>query len=231
MALKNINDVSCKDSTVAILVDFSDVEPVTRREFKTSALNGSKYFTSLETARKIKSQMTLKTAIVGGNIVSKLFNELSHSDFNFGEYKNSTDSSISTKVNSLMVDTTDMDKKFVMMEQTIETLKKPIDDKDLQITQLMSNLDLYNSRETHHILTIQEKVDIDSPTKLIDSQSANRFASIATLTVQQLQDMITNTITAQYGGPPQSSLGYSNSYSKLIEGLLMPIGYQPPKLQ
>ena len=43
--------------------------------------------------------------------------------------------------------------------------------------------------------------------------------------------MITNTIKAQYGGPSQSSLGYSKPYSKQIEGLLMPIGYQPLKLK
>ncbi|KAG5568129.1 hypothetical protein H5410_064859 [Solanum commersonii] len=49
-------------------------------------------------------------------------------------------------------------------------LKKSIDDKNLQTTQLMSKLDLYNSGESHHILTIQEKVDIDSPTKTIDSK-------------------------------------------------------------
>ncbi|KAG5616520.1 hypothetical protein H5410_016344 [Solanum commersonii] len=42
----------------------------------------------------------------------------------------------------------------------------------------MSKLDLYNSGESHYILTIQEKVDIDSPTKPIDSQSAKRSASI-----------------------------------------------------
>ncbi|KAK4707175.1 hypothetical protein R3W88_033314 [Solanum pinnatisectum] len=119
MAFKKINDVSCKDYIVATLVDFSDVDPITRREFKTSFLNGSEYFTSLEMPRKSKSQMTLKTAIPGGNIASKLFDELSHSSFNF----------------------------------------------------------------------------------------------------------------AQYGGPPQSSLGYSKPYSKRIEGLLMPIEYQPPKFQ
>ncbi|KAG5600007.1 hypothetical protein H5410_031377 [Solanum commersonii] len=177
---KKINDVSCKGSTVATLVDFSDVDPVTRREFKTSALNGSEYFTSLEMARKIKSQMTLKIAIAEGNIASKLFDEFSHSGFNVGEYKNSTDSSILTKVNSLMVDATDMDEKLAMMEQTIEALKKPIDDKNLQITQLMSKLDLYNSGQSHHILTIQEKVDIDSATKPIDSQNANRSTSAFT---------------------------------------------------
>uniref|UniRef100_M1D8J1 Uncharacterized protein n=1 Tax=Solanum tuberosum TaxID=4113 RepID=M1D8J1_SOLTU len=138
MAFKKINDLSCKDSIVAILVDFSDVDPITRREFKTSALNGSEYFTSLEMSGKSKSQMTLKTAIHGANIASKLFDELSHSSFNFGESENSTDFSISTKVNSLMADATDMDEKFAMMEQTIGALKKSIDDKNLQIAQLMS---------------------------------------------------------------------------------------------
>ncbi|KAH0754176.1 hypothetical protein KY290_024446 [Solanum tuberosum] len=136
MAFKKINDVSCKDSTVATLVDFIDVDPITRREFKTSALNGSEYFTSLEMPRKSKSQMTLKTAIPGGNIASKLFDEFSHFGFNFGESKNSADSSISTKVNSLMVDATNADEKFVMMEQTIGALKNSIDDKNLQIAQL-----------------------------------------------------------------------------------------------
>ncbi|KAG5580377.1 hypothetical protein H5410_051004, partial [Solanum commersonii] len=120
-----------------------------------------------------------------GNIASKLFDELSHSGFKFGEYKNSLNSSISTKVNSLMVDATHMDEKFAMMEQSIEALKKSIDDKNLQITQFM------------------KKVDIDSPTKPIDSLSTKRSASVATLTVQQLQNMMTNTIKAQYGGPPQ----------------------------
>ncbi|KAH0734917.1 hypothetical protein KY285_010624 [Solanum tuberosum] len=186
MAFKKINDVSCKDSIVAIFVDFSDVDPISGREFKTSALNGSEYFTSLEMARKRKCQMAFKTKIPGGIITSKLFDELSYSGFNFGESKNSVDSSISKKVNSLMVDATDMDKKFAMMEQTIEALKKFIDDKNLQIAQLMSKLDFYNSSESHHNLTMQEKVDIDSPTKTVDSQSARRSASAATLLVQQL---------------------------------------------
>ncbi|KAG5590081.1 hypothetical protein H5410_040595 [Solanum commersonii] len=131
MSFKKINYVSCKDSTVATFVDFSDVDPIIEREFKTSALNRSEYFISLEMARKSKCQMTFKTIIFGGNIASKLFDELSYSGFNFCESKNSVDSLISTKVSSLMVDATDMDEKFAMMEQTIEALKKSIDDKNL----------------------------------------------------------------------------------------------------
>ena len=104
-------------------------------------------------------------------------------------------------------------------------MKKSIDDQNLQIAQLMSKLDHYNSRESHHNLKTQEKIDIDSLTKLVDSQSAKQSASVATQTVQQLQDMITNTSKTQYVGPSQGFLGYSKPYSKRIEGLLMPIGY------
>ncbi|KAG5619733.1 hypothetical protein H5410_004951 [Solanum commersonii] len=53
-----------------------------------------------------KSQTTLGTAISRGNIASMMSNELSQPSFNFDESKNSTNSSISTKVNTLMVDAT-----------------------------------------------------------------------------------------------------------------------------
>ena len=43
--------------------------------------------------------------------------------------------------------------------------------------------------------------------------------------------MITNTIQAQYGGAPKSSLMYSKPYTKRIDILQMPAGYQPPKFQ
>ncbi|KAA0033819.1 ty3-gypsy retrotransposon protein [Cucumis melo var. makuwa] len=50
-------------------------------------------------------------------------------------------------------------------------------------------------------------------------------------TFQQLQDMIANSIRAQYGGPPQTSFMYSKPYTKRIDNLKMPLGYQPPKFQ
>ena len=56
------------------------------------------------------------------------------------------------------------------------------------------------------------------------------FTSISSLSVQQLQDMIMNTIWAQYGGAPQNSLMYSKPNTKRID-ILQPAGYQPPKFQ
>ena len=52
---------------------------------------------------------------------------------------------------------------------------------------------------------------------------------MASIFVQQLQDMITNTIQAQYGGSSTSSLIYSKPYTMRIDNMRMPNGYQPPK--
>ena len=64
----------------------------------------------------------------------------------------------------------------------------------------------------------------------VEKQTAES-TSVASLSVQQLQDMITNTIRAQYGGHSQSTLMYSKPYTKSIDNLCMPVGYQPPKFQ
>ncbi|KAA0040811.1 retrotransposon gag protein [Cucumis melo var. makuwa] len=64
-----------------------------------------------------------------------------------------------------------------------------------------------------------------------ENQPQQQSVSVASLSVQQLQDMIANSIRAQYGGPPQTSFMYSKSYTKRIDNLRMPLGYQPPKFQ
>ena len=62
-----------------------------------------------------------------------------------------------------------------------------------------------------------------------DTLWREQSASVASLLVQQLQDMITNTIWAQYGGSSTSSLTYAKPYTKRIDNMRMPNGYQPPK--
>ena len=52
---------------------------------------------------------------------------------------------------------------------------------------------------------------------------------MASISVQQLQDMLIDTIWAQYGGSSTGSLIYSKLYTNLIDNMRMPNGYQPPK--
>ena len=52
---------------------------------------------------------------------------------------------------------------------------------------------------------------------------------MVSLSIQQLQDMITNIIQVQYGGSSTTSLIYSKPYTKRINNMRMSNGYQPPK--
>lgn len=78
-------------------------------------------------------------------------------------------SSTSTKVKTFIVDAIEMDEKYSMMEQIIEALKKFVNEKDLQITQLMSKLYLYNPRESSYKLRLQKNFDGESLIKSIDN--------------------------------------------------------------
>ncbi|KAH0644592.1 hypothetical protein KY284_032476 [Solanum tuberosum] len=129
MAFRKSSNISCKDSTDIVFVDLRHVGPVTRRKFKNDELDGSKYFTSLKTIKNNNSHMMIVTAIPEGNFVFVLFEKLSQIGSNVGESNNLMDSPTSMIVNALMADSTDMDDKFAMMEQTIEALKKSVDNK------------------------------------------------------------------------------------------------------
>ena len=62
-------------------------------------------------------------------------------------------------------------------------------------------------------------------------QKGESNSILASFSVQQLQDMIAKTIKAQYGGSSRDTLTYSKPYTKRLDNLRMPTGYQPPKFQ
>ena len=118
-----------------------------------------------------------------------------------------------------MMETATIDEKIAKMGHAIAKLTKTVEEKDLQIATLMNKLEVQTSQDAH----------TSSPKKAGGPQGSS--TSISSLSVQQLQYMITNTIWAQYGGAPQNSLMYSKPYTKRIDILQMPTGYQPPKFQ
>ncbi|XP_070041500.1 uncharacterized protein [Nicotiana tomentosiformis] len=228
-------DVSCKDTTTAASTELSHVGPITRSKFKASGLDGSEYFASLEMEKKRRSHMTSATTIFGSNTPFSLFDKLSPTASNLGEFEDLVDSPVSTKVNSLMTDASNMDETFAMMEQTIEVLKKSIEDKDLQIAQLMNKLEAYAPGESSHVppcspVFTSQNTHVEESFAKFNIQREQKSTSVVALSVQQLQDMITNTIRAQYGGPSQSLLYYSKPYTNRIDCLTMPTNYQPPML-
>ena len=121
-----------------------------------------------------------------------------------------------------------MEEKMAEMEQRVVFLTKALEDKDLQIATLMNKLeeqDLGESSHGHKFTSVKD----DKEREIENTPWREQSTSVALLSVQQLQDMITNTIRAQYGGSSTSSLTYSKPYTKRINNMRMSNGYQPPK--
>ncbi|KAG5588048.1 hypothetical protein H5410_048482 [Solanum commersonii] len=205
---KKSSDFSYKDSTDVVSADLSHVGPITRRKFKNSGLDGSRYFTSLEAMKNNNSHMMVVSATPRGNLTSVFFEEFSQIGSNFGESEDSMD--------ALMADSTDIDEKFAMIEQTIEASNKYVNDKNLHIAQLMNKLEAFTPGESSHVPTCpfgfdQQNKDVEE--FLSKSKFQKEKQPLDSLqTIVSLQDMITNTIRAQYGETPQSSL--LNSFMK-----------------
>ena len=92
----------------------------------------------------------------------------------------------------------------------------------------MNKLKVHDLGESSHGHKFTSAKD-DEGREIKNTPQREQSTSVASLLVQQLQDMITNTIQAQYGGSSTSSLTYSKPYTKRIDNMRMPNGYQPPK--
>ena len=117
---------------------------------------------------------------------------------------------------------------MVEMEQRVVLLIKALKDKDLQIANLMNKLEVQDLGESSHGHKFTSAKDGEGR-EIENTPRREQFTLAASLPIQQSQDMITNTIRAQYGGSSTSSLTYSKPYTKRIDNMRMPNGYQPPK--
>uniref|UniRef100_A0A2N9G8H6 Retrotransposon gag domain-containing protein n=1 Tax=Fagus sylvatica TaxID=28930 RepID=A0A2N9G8H6_FAGSY len=109
----------------------------------------------------------------------------------------SKDSSRVMAMPAMMTETTMVDERIVAMERAISKLTKSMEEKDLQIATLMNKLEVHNHGESSNG-PIHQRTPQDGH-KRVEDQHTNS-TSISSLSVQQLHDMITNTIRAQYGG-------------------------------
>ena len=136
----------------------------------------------------------------------------------------------------MMTNTSTMEEKMAEMEQRVTLLTKAFEEKDVKIATLINKLELQDSGESslgpEHPPDFTLKGENARGDKGKGGEGTSQHGhstSIASISVQQLQDMITNTIRAQYGGSSTSSVMYSKPYIKRIDNIRMSNGYQPPK--
>ncbi|KAI5316688.1 hypothetical protein L3X38_036395 [Prunus dulcis] len=131
-----------------------------------------------------------------------------------------------------------IEEQLAHMSEAVTKLTKMVEEKDVQIASLINKWETHqdkepsqdvHKKESHHEAESSEK-GLGHETESGDkSHGKGNTASVGSLSIQQLQDMITNTIRAQYGGPSQDTFIYSKPYTKRLDNLRMPTGYQPPK--
>ncbi|KAM2473137.1 hypothetical protein PS1_006000 [Malus domestica] len=123
----------------------------------------------------------------------------------------------------MTIGVTSIEEQLAQMNEAIARLTQIVEEKDLQIAALISQLEPQDGENPNlEDEPTMERIDV----KPEPDQVA---ALMGSLSIQQLQEMITNTIKAQYEMSSNTSSLYSKTYSKKIDALRMPKGYQSPK--
>ncbi|KAL0381213.1 UNVERIFIED_CONTAM: hypothetical protein Sangu_0185600 [Sesamum angustifolium] len=119
---------------------------------------------------------------------------------------------------AMVIEAMTMEEQVAQKAQAVADLQKIVEEKDIE---MMNKLEPTNAGESSHnhssALKHAEKekhADEELPMQESVQKSSHSTTSIATLIVQQLQKMITNTIKAQYGRFAENSLAYLKPYSK-----------------
>ncbi|KAA0055890.1 ty3-gypsy retrotransposon protein [Cucumis melo var. makuwa] len=103
-----------------------------------------------------------------------------------------------------------------------------VEERDFEIALLKNHIKSRDAAESSHTHTIK---NVNKGKAIMQESQPQNSTSIASLSVQQLQEMIANSIKTQYGGLAQTFSLYSKPYTKRIDNMRIPHGYQPPKFQ
>ena len=123
-----------------------------------------------------------------------------------------------------------VEEQLAQMKETIARLTKSAEEKDLQIIALTNRLGAQHEEGDNSGMKKDAEEEEPPVEKSEEKQELSQPAALlGALSIQQLQEMIANTIKAQYEGSSYTSVLYSKPYSKRIDALRMPRGYQPPK--
>ncbi|KAM1027899.1 hypothetical protein ACFX2A_041604 [Malus domestica] len=134
----------------------------------------------------------------------------------------------------MTIGVTSIEEQLAQMNETIARLTRIVEEKDLQIAALVSRPEPQDDENPNPENDPLKRRDDEEEEPQVEKNDVKpepdqAAALMGSLSIQQLQEMITNTIKAQYEGSSHTSLFYSKPYSKKIDALRMPRGYQPSK--
>ncbi|KAM2732019.1 hypothetical protein FF1_034634 [Malus domestica] len=135
----------------------------------------------------------------------------------------------------MTIGVTSIEEQLAQMNEAIARLTRIVEEKDLQIAALVSRLEPQDDENPNPDNDPLKRRDDEEEEPQVEKNDVKpepdqAAALMGSLSIQQLQEMITNTIKAQYEWSSYTSGFYSKPYSKKIDALRMSRGYQPPKV-
>ncbi|KAM0997666.1 hypothetical protein ACFX2C_007523 [Malus domestica] len=129
---------------------------------------------------------------------------------------------------------TSIEEQLGQMNEAITRLTRTMKEKDLQIVALVNQLEAHDDEKLDpkvNLLKRGASEEEEPPVEKVNVKPEPDLAAALmwSISIQQMQEMITNTIKALYEGSSRTFVLYSKPYSKKIDALKMLRGYQPPK--
>ena len=132
---------------------------------------------------------------------------------------------------------TNFEEQLASMKATLDRLSKESAEKDAQIkrqndqiAELMKKLEKKSSEASNKGSGAEDSDKESSHSEEYDDErKARKDRSLGSMSVEQIQSLIANAVKAQLGGGSHKTHLYTKPYTKRIDALRMPHGYQPPK--
>ncbi|CAL8174676.1 unnamed protein product [Prunus armeniaca] len=121
-----------------------------------------------------------------------------------------------------------IEEQLAHMSEAVTKLTKMVEEKDAQIASLINKWEAHQDKEPGQ--------DANKKRPHHEAESSEKGLGHETESGEKSHgkidgDMIANTIRVQYGAPSRDTFMYSKPYTRRIDNLRMPTGYQPPKFQ
>ncbi|KAK4407744.1 hypothetical protein Sango_0355400 [Sesamum angolense] len=135
----------------------------------------------------------------------------------------------------MVTNTTTIEEQLASLTRAIEGLTKHVQEQEAQIARLINKAD---NVDASHVMGKQVEAhdEVEAPAKQHYTEKDKyakelQVSSDRLIPVDQLKEFIEETIRSKIEESSKSSLTYSKPYTPRIDGLKMPMGYQPPKFQ
>jgi len=155
------------------------------------------------------------------------------------------ESSKSIVMPSMMTGTTTLEEDMTNKKAILEKLTKDNEEKDVRIklqeekiAKLIKKLGKRLAQSSAKDGESEDSKNMSIHIEASDSEKQSKKAatpihvkSSGSITIEQIQDLIANAVKAQLGEGSHRTLLYTKPYTKRVDALHMPHGYQPPKFQ